>query len=334
MYRKQVRRRRAVLVALVIGSLVLLSTHFTESSGGPLHSIQRGVSAVLSPIAEGADRALKPARDLINWFDETFQARGENEELRDELTDLRKQVANLKREKGESRQLDRLAGFDLAPPAQGYTPVTARVNLRTPSTWYSTIGIDKGSSAGVAVDDPVVVGIDDGSEAGLPAGLVGTVTEVTPTSAQVRLMTDHRSSISAKVVPDGPSGLIEAEVGQPGEVLLDFIEGEREVKPRSILVTAGWASSRFASNYPPGIPIGRVTQAEAAEQDQYQRVHVEPFADLREAEIVQVLTGGPRPEGLQQPAPEPKRERQARKQRQAERERAESKAKKRKRGPS
>ncbi|MGH2986709.1 MAG: hypothetical protein ACRDLO_08485, partial [Solirubrobacterales bacterium] len=62
MYRKQVRRRRAVLVALIVVSLVLLSSHFSEAESGPLHTIQRGVSAVLSPIGEGAERALKPAR--------------------------------------------------------------------------------------------------------------------------------------------------------------------------------------------------------------------------------------------------------------------------------
>src|ERR687891_1277574 len=93
MYRKQVRRRRAVLVLLVIASLVLLSTHFSESSEGPLHTIQRGVAAVLGPIEEGADRALKPGRDLIGWFDETFDARGENEALEAELQDLRERLA-------------------------------------------------------------------------------------------------------------------------------------------------------------------------------------------------------------------------------------------------
>ena len=83
MYRKQVRRRRAVLVALVVACLMLISISIREAESGPLHSIQRGISSVLNPIGEGADRALKPARDLVNWFDETFEARGENEELRE-----------------------------------------------------------------------------------------------------------------------------------------------------------------------------------------------------------------------------------------------------------
>ena len=80
-YRKQVRRRRAVLVLLIVAALVLLSTQFSERDGGPLHSMQRAVASVFGPIEEGASRALKPARDLVNWFDETFKARGENADL-------------------------------------------------------------------------------------------------------------------------------------------------------------------------------------------------------------------------------------------------------------
>ena len=79
MYRRQVRRRRATLVLLVVACLVLISSHFSEGEDGPLHSAQAGVGSILAPLEEGASRALKPFRDLVNWFDETFDARGENE---------------------------------------------------------------------------------------------------------------------------------------------------------------------------------------------------------------------------------------------------------------
>ena len=74
MYRKQVRRRRAVLTLLIIGSFLLLTLTYGQGSGG----LQRGVSTIFSPLQSVADRALKPARDLVGWFDETFDARGEN----------------------------------------------------------------------------------------------------------------------------------------------------------------------------------------------------------------------------------------------------------------
>src|SRR5918994_7652749 len=106
MYRKQVRRRRAVLLLLVVASLTLLGLYFREGDGGPMHRMQRGVAAVLGPFAEGADRGLKPARDLVNWFDETFEARGENENLKSELAEARDQLAQAQTAGGQRQQLE------------------------------------------------------------------------------------------------------------------------------------------------------------------------------------------------------------------------------------
>ena len=62
---------------------------------------------------------------------------------------------------------------------------------RSPTVWFADVTIDAGSGDGVEVDDPVVNG----------DGLVGTVTAVTGGTAQVTLLTDHSSAVSAKVVP-------------------------------------------------------------------------------------------------------------------------------------
>lgn len=289
MYRKQVRRRRAVLVLLVIASLVLLSSHFSEGSSGPLHGIQRGLATILGPIEEGADRALKPARDLVNWFDETFEARGRNDELEAEVQELREQVTAAEAATKENQQLREM--LDLGPGGgiAGREAVTGRVIGRSPTIWYSTVTIDVGSSSGVAVDDPVING----------DGLVGRVTDTTGGTAQVTLIADHRSAVSATVVPSGPSGVLKPEVGDPEVMLLDFIEDDRQVREGETVVTAGWTSGRLSSVFPYGIPIGRVTDAASEEQETFDSVHVEPFADLRELDFVEVLTepGGDGGEG-------------------------------------
>jgi rod shape-determining protein MreC len=280
MYRKQVRRRRAVLVLLVIVSLVLLSTHFSEGSGGPLHSVQRAVATVLGPIEEGAGRALKPIRDMFDWFGETFEARGENEELQEEVTDLRERVAKAESAVGENREFRQLLKLGPGGGIEGREALTARVIGRSPTVWYSTVTVDRGSSSGIEVDDPVITG----------QGLVGRVSEVTRGTARVTLITDHRSAVSAKVLPNGPSGVITPEVGDPDDLLLDFIDEDRDVQEGQMVVTAGWRSGRLSSFFPYGIEIGRVTEATLDEQATYQRVHVRPFADIREMDFVQVLT--------------------------------------------
>jgi rod shape-determining protein MreC len=279
-YRKQVRRRRAVLVLLVIVSLILLSTHFSEGSSGPLHGIQRGVATILGPIEEGADRALKPVRDMFDWFGETFEARGENEEYQEEIADLRERVAEAESAVGENRQFRKLLQLGPSGGIDGREAVTARVIARSPTVWYSTVTIDRGSSSGLDTDDPVITG----------DGLVGRVTETTAGIAKVTLITDHRSAVSAKVLPDGPSGVVKPEVGEAGELLLDFIEEDSDVEEDQMVVTAGWRAGRLTSLFPYGIEIGNVTDATSDEQETYQRVHVRPFVDLRELDYVRVLT--------------------------------------------
>ena len=98
MYRKQVRRRRAVLALLIVGSFVLLTVTYGRGSNG----VQRGVSTIFSPVQSVADRALKPARDLVNWFDETFDARGRNSRLHTELEAARE--AGCRRPGGAGRK--------------------------------------------------------------------------------------------------------------------------------------------------------------------------------------------------------------------------------------
>ncbi|MDX6632825.1 MAG: hypothetical protein QOG26_830, partial [Solirubrobacterales bacterium] len=68
MYRRQVRRRRAILALLVAASLTLLSISFQ----GGLRGFQDGAGTIFGPVEYAAGRALMPARDLVNWFDETF----------------------------------------------------------------------------------------------------------------------------------------------------------------------------------------------------------------------------------------------------------------------
>ena len=283
MYRKQVRRRRAVLVVLIVAALVLLSTQFSESQGGPLHSMQRAVASVFAPLEEGATRALKPARDLINWVDETFQARGQNSDLHSQVQQLRTQLATAQGAEGENQQLRKLLGLDRQGTLAGYKPVTARVIGRSPTVWYSTVTIDQGSGSGIQIDDPVVSG----------DGLVGRITDVTHGSAEVTLITDDRSSVSARVLPSGPEGIAEPEVGNPSDLLLDFIDKNQTVHHGQMVVTAGWSNGAISSAFPPGIPIGEVSDATVGEQQIYQRVHVQPFADIRGLDFVQVATGGP-----------------------------------------
>ena len=279
MYRKQVRRRRAVLALLIVGSFVLLTVTYGQGSDG----MQRGVSTIFNPILSVADRALKPARDLVNWFDETFDAKGRNARLHDELEAARAQAVGAKAALAENDQLKKLVELDDSGAIPGgYTKVTDRVIGRSPTVWFADVTIDVGSGDGVEVDDPVVNG----------DGLIGKVSAVTGGSARVTLIADHSSAVSAKIVPGGDQGVMKPSVGNPDDLILEFLSSEKRVGKGQSVVTSGWSGPVVASGYPPNLPIGEVAEASLLEQEAQSQVHVRPFADLRDLDLVQVLTGG------------------------------------------
>ena len=281
MYRKQVRRRRAVLALLIVGSFALLTLTYGQGSNG----VQRGVSTIFSPVLAGADRALKPARDLVNWFDETFDAKGRNERLHSELEETRRQAVGAQAALAENAQLRKLLELDKSGAIpSGYTLVTGRVIARSPSVWFADVTIDVGSGDGVEVDDPVVSG----------NGLVGKVSAVTGGSARVTLIADHSSAVSAKIVPGGTQGVLKPAVGDPDDLVLDFLDSEKRVGKGQVVVTSGWRIEDIASDYPPNLPIGEVAEASLVEQEAQRQVHVRPYAELRELDVLQVLTGGSR----------------------------------------
>jgi rod shape-determining protein MreC len=283
MYRKQVRRRRAILVVLVVACLMLISISISEAEDGPLHSVQSGVSSVLSPVGEGASRALKPVRDLIDWFNETWKARGENDDLKDQVASLRAQLLatqDAAEKAGYADQLDKLIAES---SLSGYTPVGASVVGRSFSLWYGSIKISAGNSDGVRRNDAVIT----------KDGLIGRVSQVTGGTSEVALITDGESGVAARVVGNGPEGLVSGVVGNPGKLDLSLIQGDREVKDGDRLVTAGFTTEGgLTSRYPADIPIGEVVETIPAEQEQREQVNVEPFADLSDLSEVTVLTTG------------------------------------------
>jgi rod shape-determining protein MreC len=279
MYDRQVRRRRAVLLALVVCCLALLTAYFGESSGGPLKSVQNGAMEVVAPVQEGANRALKPVRDLFGWFGDTLDAKDQRDKLEAERDSLRQEVARLQVMKNENNELRDLVDYGRGSGIDAYDPVTARVYSRSNSSWYSTIEINKGSSDGLRVNQPVING----------KGLVGKVKTVSDGNAVVMLLSDSEFGVSALAAEADQPGSILPVAGSPGDLLLDLVPDAKEVRKGDRIVTAGTVADRLPSPFPQGILIGTVKRVEG-EGELDRTIHVSPAADLRSLDFVQVLT--------------------------------------------
>jgi rod shape-determining protein MreC len=277
---KQVRRRRAVLALLVGVSLILLTAYFGESPNSPLHTVQRGIVEVLSPIQEGASKALAPVRDIAGWFSDTFHAKSERDQLRKEVQMLRAELAQTQSAKAENVQLLKQVGLDNTGTISAYKPLAGHVIGRDPTVWYATIEVDKGSQDGVRVNDPVT---------GYGA-LVGKVTTVAPNVSFVTLITDHSFAVTAQVQDGvGDTGVLVPAVGNPNQLILQYLPRRAPVQTGQQVVTAGFKSGPLDSLFPASIPIGQVSSANQGALLNSGEVQVTPAADLRHLDVVQIL---------------------------------------------
>ena len=283
--RKTIRRRRVTAVGLVALSIVLLTVYFSETTSGALHAIQRGAMEVLSPLQGLASGAIKPARDGFNWVGDSVHAKGENEKLKRELTDARIQAARLQQAATENEQLRGLVKFNESDAfPSGRTPISARVIVRSPTEWYARVTINKGSSSGVRVNQPVIA---DGA-------LAGRVTSVARDAAQITLLTDSSSGVAATVAGKNVLGVVKTgSGGQAGadDLQLTYIRQRGSISVGNMIVTSGSVTdpSLVKSLFPPGIPIGAVSKVNLEERQLYNRVHLKPFVDMHDIQIVEVL---------------------------------------------
>jgi len=279
MYDKTVRRRRAVLGLLVVLSLLLLTAYFGEAPNGRLHAVQRDFLAVVSPIQDGANKALKPVRDLFGWFGDTFSAKGQRDELRREIDKLRPQLIAAQAKERTYEQL--LALYHLERLGlSDYHPVTATVIGQSPNIWYQRVAIDKGTPDGVRVNDPVVNA----------EGLVGRVVAVYPDGAQVDLITDSSMGVTARIGTSSATGLVVPKVGEPNVLLMRYLPPNTVATKGELVVTSGTVAPPDNSLYPPGLLIGQVTSTN--EESAYTSVNVRPAVDLHHLDVVDVLTSG------------------------------------------
>ena len=130
-----------------------------------------------------------------------------------------------------------------------YRPVTATVVGKSPNLWYSTIWIDKGTSSGVRKNDPVVN----------EEGLVGKVAQAASDGAVVDLITDSEVGVSARINGTNATGVVQPKVGEPNDLVLQYLPGGTSANRGENVVTSGTVESPDDSLYPPGIPIGQVS---------------------------------------------------------------------------
>lgn len=260
------------LLALVLAFYVV-----TVSSTSP----ERG-----DAVTRLLDQAAKPLQKSLHALNATIRSLQVNyvaiRDLWNENEALKEQVATLEAERNRLLEA-KLANDRLAELLEIRTrilreSVAATVINNSASSWFRTITVDKGTSAGIHQGMAVIT----------PRGVVGKVVSVEEHTAKVLLLMDHKSGLDVITQRTRVPGIVSGSVD--GEPIVKYMRHNEDVLPGDRLITSG-----LDGTFPKGLLVGTVVDIADDSAGLFQRVRVALAVDPLVMEEVLFISDKPRP---------------------------------------
>jgi rod shape-determining protein MreC len=217
-----------------------------------------------SDVTHGVNKLVNEAADV-----QSLQQR--NADLERALINFQSEIVELREIKADYTRLAALFDYRMANADRQY--LAATVIGRDTTGLLRSIIIDHGSRDGITVGMPVVTEL----------GLVGRVYRVTASNAQVQLVTDTNSYVTARLQTSRAEGSIVGTAG--GDLRMMFIPLGDQVTDGDSVVTSG-----LGGKFPRGIVIGQVTNSRLDDTKLFQEAQVRSLVDFGRLEIVLVVT--------------------------------------------
>jgi rod shape-determining protein MreC len=269
------RRQRFVLLVATLLSVTIITLDQRGQGSGIIGGARDVARDVISPFQGAADWVLDPVGDFFGGVLNYGDLKSENATLRRELEEAKSSAAQAD---NLSRELDAIKEQLDLPFVQEIPAVTARIVNYGPSNFEFTVQLDKGTTSGIGEGMPVVAA----------GGLVGIVVEASRSRSSVRLLSDPGYRVGVRFGSAGDIGVAQGK-GRGALLAVDLVEPTTVIPKNETVVTSGLAQSE----YPPGIPVGRVQSATTPKGALTKRVTVEPLVDLNRLDLVQVLQWSP-----------------------------------------
>jgi rod shape-determining protein MreC len=270
-------RVRFVVAFLLLASLTLITLDASGNGNATLRSARRGATSVLTPVQQAIHDVLRPIGNFLTGAVDYGKVEAENVRLRNQLDQLRNAEAQSAFAQQQAQELLRSQNL---PFVGGITQIPAQVIDVGSSNFASTVTVNKGSAAGVKVNEPVVAA----------GGLAGSVSAVTARTATITLLTDPTFVVGVRLA-EGNTG---SAAGQgPGDDLkVTVLPADAPTpieKKGEILSTSGLAME----NFPAGIPVGRISSVAVPAGETEPVISLHPLVNAAALQYVQILLWSP-----------------------------------------
>ena len=262
-------RGYGLLAILLVISLACMTIYAREGDNGFMHSLQKGTSALFSPLKLASGTISSMEYSAFTSFEDATADKETLSALKEQNEQLRQTVSELEEYRQEARRLNGLLNYQDMYDLEG---ITASVISRSTDSWNRVITIDKGSNDGVVAGLPVIG----------PTGLVGQVISTSSKSAEVRLLQDAKSGVAVMIQSNREEGILKGSYD--GLLYLENVGDDVEVKEGDVIITSGSGGSYFR-----GITVGTVVKVEGETGSSSRKIIVEPNESTGPLQEVMVI---------------------------------------------
>ena len=268
-----IRRRTGYLfLAVIVGHVILISTQVTTKRGVPM--LEEAVFGIFSEVQRGANTVATSMRSGWQDYFALRQVRSENEQLKQQLGELR---VRLQEERGLAQQTQSLQKLLDLKTSTTLSTTAASVIAGGASPEFRTITIDRGTGDGLRTDMAVLA----------PAGVVGRIIQPSSRASKVQLLIDRSAAAGAIIERTRAQGVV---VGTGGDELrMDYVAGSADVKAGDVVVTSG-----IDGIYPKGFVIGQI-QSVRRGAGEFSAIVIRPAVDFTSLEAVLIVLTTPPP---------------------------------------
>ncbi len=260
-----------ITVALILTILLVASFLHMGNSSSAGRFLISAITSVQEPISNATAGISDGFKNLL-----TFRSIArENQQLKDELAQLKQEMVRQQFSDQELEELRRLSAALNYESVQNSTSyVTGDVIAMDTSNWFNIFTINVGTEKGVRIDAVVING----------DGLVGRVYEAGEGWAKVISVIDETNSVSFRIFRGSNESYLGILTGNGrGRLEGYMLDSEASVIEGDTVVTSG------IGIYPFGITVGRISEVVVNTDSLLKEVIVDPAVDFKNIQKVMVI---------------------------------------------
>ena len=240
---------------------------------GPFKFLANGT---VIPIQAGVNHVGVWLSDITTNFATIQELKDKNTQLQTRIDELTMENQMLSEDRIQFERLQAL--YQLDQSYADYDTIAASIINKEPGNWFANFTINRGSMHGIQPDMNVIAG----------NGLVGIVTKVGPTWANVRSIIDDSSNVSAMMMNTSDTCIVRGDLTlmNDGRIRFELLENNEN----QVLVGDAIVTSHISTAFLQGILIGYVSEINVDANNLTRSGLLTPVVNFRNLQEVLVIT--------------------------------------------